>query len=80
MGRSNKGADALDEEVARGSRMATKRPITKGKGVAPPFWTPELTNMGKMVQEYKNRRRRDALVRWWRKVLGDKALGGGRRM
>ncbi|KAH8606311.1 hypothetical protein ERJ75_001535000 [Trypanosoma vivax] len=75
MGRSNKGADALNEEVARGSRMATKRTITKGKGVAPPFWTPELTNMGKMVQEYKNRRRRDALVRWWRKVLGDKALG-----
>ncbi|KAH8604555.1 hypothetical protein ERJ75_001708200 [Trypanosoma vivax] len=75
MGGSAKGADALNEEVARGSRMATKRTITKGKGVAPPFWTPELTNMYKMVQECKNRRRRDALVRWWRKVLGDKALG-----
>ncbi|KAH8616855.1 hypothetical protein ERJ75_000436800 [Trypanosoma vivax] len=34
---SAKGVDALNEAVARGSRMATKRTIPKGKGVGPPF-------------------------------------------
>ncbi|KAH8606394.1 hypothetical protein ERJ75_001518400 [Trypanosoma vivax] len=69
------GADAQNEAVARGSRMATKRKITKGKGVAPLFWTPEMTKLDKMVQECKNRRRRDALIHWRRKVLADTALG-----
>ncbi|CCD18905.1 retrotransposon hot spot protein (RHS) [Trypanosoma vivax Y486] len=51
MKRSAKGADALNEAVARGIRMATKRKIPKGKGVAPPLWTPELTKLDKMVHE-----------------------------
>ncbi|CCD18516.1 hypothetical protein, conserved in T. vivax [Trypanosoma vivax Y486] len=72
---SVKGADVLNEEVPRCIRMATKRTIPKGKGVAPPFWTPELTKLDKMVQECKNERKRDALIRWRRKVLADTALG-----
>ncbi|KAH8616854.1 hypothetical protein ERJ75_000436900 [Trypanosoma vivax] len=72
---SAKGVDALNEAVARGSRMATKRTIPKGKGVGPPFWTPELTKLDKMVQECKNERKRDALIRWRRKVLTDTASG-----
>ncbi|KAG8340485.1 reverse transcriptase (RNA-dependent DNA polymerase) [Trypanosoma vivax] len=75
MKRSAKGAEALNEAVARGIRMAAKRTIHKGNGVAPPFWVPELTKLDKMVQECKNERKRDALIRWRRKVLGDKALG-----
>ncbi|KAH8620215.1 hypothetical protein ERJ75_000087900 [Trypanosoma vivax] len=75
MKRSAKGADALNEAVTRGIRMATKRTIPKGKGVAPPFWTPELTKLGKMVQECKNERKRDVLIRWRRKVLAGTALG-----
>ncbi|KAH8619922.1 hypothetical protein ERJ75_000115500 [Trypanosoma vivax] len=63
MERCAKGADAMNEAVTRGIRMATKRTIPKGKGVAPPFWTPELTKLDKMVQERKNERKRDALVR-----------------
>ncbi|KAH8609433.1 putative Endonuclease reverse transcriptase [Trypanosoma vivax] len=51
MKRSAKGADAMNEAVTRGNRMAAKRTIPKGKGVAPPFWTPELTKLDKMVQE-----------------------------
>ncbi|CCD21099.1 hypothetical protein, conserved in T.vivax [Trypanosoma vivax Y486] len=72
---SAKGADALNEAVARGIRVAAKRTISKAKGVAPPFWTPELTKLGKMVQECKNERKWDALIRWRRKVLADTALG-----
>ncbi|CCD20778.1 reverse transcriptase (RNA-dependent DNA polymerase), partial [Trypanosoma vivax Y486] len=75
MKRSAKGADAMNEAVTRGIRMAAKRTIPKGKGVAPPFWTPELTKLDKMVQECKNERKRDALIRWRRKVLTDTALG-----
>ncbi|CCD20357.1 retrotransposon hot spot protein (RHS, pseudogene), putative, (fragment), partial [Trypanosoma vivax Y486] len=75
MKRSAKGADAMNEAVTRGIRMAAKRTIPKGKGVAPPFWTPELTKLDKMVQECKNERKRDALIRWRRKVLADTALG-----
>ncbi|CCD16992.1 unnamed protein product [Trypanosoma congolense IL3000] len=75
MKRSAKGADALNEAVTRGIRMAAKRTIPKGKGVAPPFWTPELTKLDKMVQECKNERKRDALIRWRRKVLVDTAMG-----
>ncbi|KAH8616924.1 hypothetical protein ERJ75_000432100 [Trypanosoma vivax] len=55
--------------------MAAKRAIPKGNGAAPPFWTPELTELNKMVQECKNERKRDALIRWRRKVLADTALG-----
>ncbi|KAH8610637.1 putative Reverse transcriptase (RNA dependent DNA polymerase) [Trypanosoma vivax] len=75
MKRSAKGADAMNEAVTRGIRMAAKRTIPKGKGVAPPFWTQELTKLDKMVQECKNERKRDALIRWRRKVLTDTALG-----
>ncbi|KAH8616284.1 putative Reverse transcriptase (RNA dependent DNA polymerase) [Trypanosoma vivax] len=75
MKRSAKGADAMNEAVTRGIRMAAKRTIPKGKGVAPPFWTPELTRLDKMVQECKNERKRDAPIRWRRKVLADTALG-----
>ncbi|KAH8606405.1 putative Endonuclease reverse transcriptase [Trypanosoma vivax] len=75
MKRSAKGVDAMNEAVTRGIRMAAKRTIPKGKGVAPPFWTPELTKLDKMVQECKNERKRDALIRWRRKVLTDTALG-----
>ncbi|KAH8618777.1 hypothetical protein ERJ75_000253700 [Trypanosoma vivax] len=55
--------------------MAAKTTIPKGKGVVPPFWAPELTKLDKMVQGCKNERRRDALIRWRRKVLADTALG-----
>ncbi|KAG8343433.1 reverse transcriptase (RNA-dependent DNA polymerase) [Trypanosoma vivax] len=75
MKRSAKAADAMNEAVTRGIRMAAKRTIPKGKGVAPPFWTPELTKLDKMVQGCKNERKRDTLIRWWRKVLADTALG-----
>ncbi|CCD20286.1 putative Endonuclease reverse transcriptase [Trypanosoma vivax] len=74
MKRSAKGADAMNEAVTRCIRMADKRTIPKGKGVAPPFWTTELTKLDKMVQECKNERKRDALIRWRRKVLADTAL------
>ncbi|KAH8604589.1 hypothetical protein ERJ75_001702600 [Trypanosoma vivax] len=72
---SNKAADAMNEAVARGIRMAAKRTNHKGKGVAPPFWAPELTKLDKMVQECKKQRKRDALIRWRTKVLADTALG-----
>ncbi|KAH8619792.1 hypothetical protein ERJ75_000129400 [Trypanosoma vivax] len=75
MKRCAKGADALNEAVARGIRMAAKRAVPKGKGVAPPFWTPELTKLNKMAQECENARNRDVLIRWRRKVLADTALG-----
>ncbi|KAH8605583.1 hypothetical protein ERJ75_001605300 [Trypanosoma vivax] len=75
MKRSAKGADAMNEAVTRGIRMAAKRTAPKGKGVAPPFRTPELTKLDKMVQECKNERKRDALIRWRRKVLAGTALG-----
>ncbi|CCD19404.1 putative Endonuclease reverse transcriptase [Trypanosoma vivax] len=75
MKRSAKGAYPMNEAVTRGIRMGAKRIIPKGKGVPPPFWTPELTNIGKMVQECMNERKRDALIRWRRKVLADTALG-----
>ncbi|KAH8616335.1 putative Reverse transcriptase (RNA dependent DNA polymerase) [Trypanosoma vivax] len=55
--------------------MAARRTFPKGKGVAPLFWTPGLTKLNKMVQERKNGRKRDALIRWRRKVLADTALG-----
>ncbi|KAH8612757.1 putative Reverse transcriptase (RNA dependent DNA polymerase) [Trypanosoma vivax] len=75
MKRSAKGADAMNAAVARGIRMATKRTIPKGKGVAPSFWTPELTTPDRRVQDCKNERKRDAQIRWRRKVLADTALG-----
>ncbi|KAG8341384.1 hypothetical protein TRVL_07787 [Trypanosoma vivax] len=75
MKRSAEGADAMNDAVTRGIRMATKRAIPKGKGVAPPFWLPELTKLDKMAQERKNERKRDAPIRCWRKVLADTALG-----
>ncbi|KAH8615954.1 hypothetical protein ERJ75_000530200 [Trypanosoma vivax] len=68
---SAKGADAMNEAVTRGIRVSAKRTVLKGKGVAPPFWTPELTKLDRMVQELKNERKRDALIRWRRKVLAD---------
>ncbi|KAH8607140.1 hypothetical protein ERJ75_001473000 [Trypanosoma vivax] len=54
MKRSVKGADALNEALTRGIRMAAKRTIPKSKVVAPLFWTPELTKLDKMVQECRN--------------------------
>ncbi|KAH8613227.1 hypothetical protein ERJ75_000810100 [Trypanosoma vivax] len=72
---STKGAEPMNREGTRGIRMAEKRTIPKGKGVAPPFWTPELTKLDKMVQECKNERKRDAPIRWRREVLADTALG-----
>ncbi|CCD11912.1 unnamed protein product [Trypanosoma congolense IL3000] len=75
MKRSAKGADALNEAVTRGIRMAAKRTVQRGKGVAPPFWTPELTKLDKMVQECRNERKRDALIRWRTEVLVDTAMG-----
>ncbi|KAH8610581.1 hypothetical protein ERJ75_001087200 [Trypanosoma vivax] len=79
MVRSAKAADAPSDAVTRGIRMAAKRTFPKGKGVAPPFWTPELTKLGKMVQECKNERKRGAPIRWRRKVLADPRRVGGRR-
>ncbi|KAH8609696.1 hypothetical protein ERJ75_001175600 [Trypanosoma vivax] len=55
--------------------MAAKRAIPKGKGVAPAFWTPELAKLNDMVRGCKNERKRDALIRWRRKVTADTALG-----
>ncbi|KAH8603223.1 hypothetical protein ERJ75_001842400 [Trypanosoma vivax] len=75
MARSAKGADALNDAVTRGIRMAARRTFPKGKGVPPPFWTPELTKLDVAVQECKNERKRDALIRWRRKVLADTAPG-----
>ncbi|KAH8607747.1 hypothetical protein ERJ75_001381900 [Trypanosoma vivax] len=75
MERPVKGADALNEVVARGIRVAEKRTIPKGKGVAPPFWTPELTKLDKMVQECKGERKRDAPIRWRRRVFAGTVLG-----
>ncbi|KAH8605806.1 putative Reverse transcriptase (RNA dependent DNA polymerase) [Trypanosoma vivax] len=74
MKRSAKGADAMNEAATRGIRMATKRTIYKVNGVEPPFWTPELAKLDKMVQECRNERKRDGLVRWRRKVRADTAL------
>ncbi|CCD17957.1 hypothetical protein, conserved in T. vivax, (fragment), partial [Trypanosoma vivax Y486] len=72
---SAKGADAMNEAVTRGIRMAFKRTIPKGNGVVPPLWTPELTKLDKMVQESSNGRKMNALIRWRRKVRADTALG-----
>ncbi|KAG8344611.1 hypothetical protein TRVL_04560 [Trypanosoma vivax] len=55
--------------------MTEKRTVPKSKDVAPPFWTPELTKLDKMVQECKNERKRGVPIRWRRKVLADTALG-----
>ncbi|KAH8611471.1 hypothetical protein ERJ75_001011200 [Trypanosoma vivax] len=77
---SPKSADAMNEAVTRGIRTAAKRTVPKGKGVAPPFWTPELTKLDKMVQECKNERKRDALIRWRRRCLLTRRLVGGGRM
>ncbi|KAH8608563.1 hypothetical protein ERJ75_001296300 [Trypanosoma vivax] len=71
MKRPAKAADAPSDAVTRGIRMAAKRTFPKGKGMAPPFWTPELTKLDVAVQECKNERKRDALIRWRRKVLAD---------
>ncbi|KAH8603222.1 hypothetical protein ERJ75_001692300 [Trypanosoma vivax] len=80
MRRSAKGADAPNDAVTRGIRMAAKRTFPKGKGMAPPFWTSELTKLDVAVQERKNERKRDALIRWRRKVLADTRWVGGRRV
>ncbi|CCD21155.1 hypothetical protein, conserved, partial [Trypanosoma vivax Y486] len=73
MKRSGKGTDALNEAVTRGIRMAAKRTIPRVR-VWRRLWTPELTKLDKMVQACKNERKRDVLIRWWRKVLADTAL------
>ncbi|CCD12736.1 unnamed protein product [Trypanosoma congolense IL3000] len=72
--RSVKGVGALDEAVTRGIRQASKRKRRKGKGVVPPFWILELTKLDVMVQQCRNERKRDALIRWRRKVLADTAI------
>ncbi|CCD18077.1 hypothetical protein, conserved in T. vivax [Trypanosoma vivax Y486] len=75
MKRSATGVGALNEAVARGTRMAAKRTFPKGNGVVPPFWPPKLTKLNKMTQECRNERKRDVLIRWRRKVLAGTALG-----
>ncbi|KAH8617122.1 putative Reverse transcriptase (RNA dependent DNA polymerase) [Trypanosoma vivax] len=75
MKRCAKGADAMDEQVTRGSTQVAQRTVPVGKGVAPPFWTPELTKLDNTVQECKNEWKRDARIRWRSKVLADTALG-----
>ncbi|CCD18663.1 putative Reverse transcriptase (RNA dependent DNA polymerase) [Trypanosoma vivax] len=75
MKRLDKGADPMNEAATRGIGMAAKRTIPKGKGMVPPFWTPELTKLDEMVQECKNEQKRDALIRWRRKVLANTTLG-----
>ncbi|KAH8611346.1 putative Endonuclease reverse transcriptase [Trypanosoma vivax] len=80
MKRSAKGADAMNEAVTVGIRTAAKRTVPKGKGVAPPFWTPELTKLDKMVQECKNERKRGVPIRWRRRCLLTRRLVGGGRM
>ncbi|KAH8615877.1 hypothetical protein ERJ75_000540100 [Trypanosoma vivax] len=75
MKRCAKGADAMDEQVTRGSTQVAQRTVPVGEGVAPPFWTPELTKLDNTVQECKNERKRDARIRWRSKVLADTALG-----
>ncbi|KAH8616895.1 hypothetical protein ERJ75_000433600 [Trypanosoma vivax] len=72
MKRSATGVGALNEAVARGTRMAAKRTFPKGNGVVPPFWPPKLCEM---AQECRNKRKRDVLIRWRRKVLSGTALG-----
>ncbi|KAG8340598.1 hypothetical protein TRVL_08576 [Trypanosoma vivax] len=75
MKRLAESTGATNEAVERGIPMTAERTFPKGKGVAPPFWTPELTKLYEAGQECKNERKRDALIRWRRKVLADKALG-----
>ncbi|KAH8611359.1 putative Reverse transcriptase (RNA dependent DNA polymerase) [Trypanosoma vivax] len=75
MKRSAKGADAMNEAVTRAIRMAARRTVPKGKGVALPFWTPEPAKLNVPVQECKNERKMNAPIRWRRKVLADTALG-----
>ncbi|KAH8616478.1 hypothetical protein ERJ75_000476000 [Trypanosoma vivax] len=48
---SAKAADAMNDAVTRGIRMGAKGTIHKGKGVAPPFWTPGQAKLDKEVQE-----------------------------
>ncbi|SCU72740.1 uncharacterized protein TEOVI_000431800 [Trypanosoma equiperdum] len=74
MKRSAKGADALNNAATRGIQKAKKRTIPKGNYVGPPFSTLELMNLDKMVRECKDKRKRDALIRWRRKVLANTAL------
>ncbi|KAH8607844.1 hypothetical protein ERJ75_001345200 [Trypanosoma vivax] len=57
MVRSAKGAGAINEAVARGIQITAKRTIPKGKSVARPLWTPELTGPNEMVQRYDERKR-----------------------
>ncbi|CCD17364.1 unnamed protein product [Trypanosoma congolense IL3000] len=75
MKRSAKCVCALSEAIATGVRMAAKRTIPKGKGVALLFWKDEVTKLDKMAQECRNERKRDARIRWRRKVLVDTAMG-----
>ncbi|CCD15040.1 unnamed protein product [Trypanosoma congolense IL3000] len=73
MKRSVKGVDKLNEAVKKGVRQTAKKAIHKGNGVVTPFWTPELTKPDVMVQQCRNERKRDARIRWRRKVLADTA-------
>ncbi|KAH8616862.1 hypothetical protein ERJ75_000434900 [Trypanosoma vivax] len=74
MKRSCTVADAMNEAVTRGFRMTARKTILKVEGVAPPFWTTELTKLDATVQERKHERKRDALTRWRKKVLADAVL------
>ncbi|CCD15606.1 unnamed protein product [Trypanosoma congolense IL3000] len=74
MKRSVKDEDALNEGVKKGVRQAAEKAIHKGNGVVPPFWTPELTKLDVMVQQCRNEQKRDARIRWRRKVLEDTAI------
>ncbi|CCD16169.1 unnamed protein product [Trypanosoma congolense IL3000] len=74
MKRSVKGVDKLNEAVKKGVRQAAEKAIHKGNGVAPPFWTPDLTKLKVMVQQCRNERKRDARILWRSKVPVDTAI------
>ncbi|KAH8612258.1 hypothetical protein ERJ75_000908200 [Trypanosoma vivax] len=83
MVRSAKAADAPSDAVTRGIRMATKRTIPKGKGMALPFLdagADEARRGGSGARERAEAGCADSLIRWRRKVLADTRRVGGRRM
>ncbi|KAG8344882.1 hypothetical protein TRVL_04294 [Trypanosoma vivax] len=75
MKRSAESANAANEAVMKGRRMVTKRTIPKEEDAVPPPRTPEVEQLEKMVCECENEQKRDALIRWRRKVLADTAMG-----
>ncbi|CCD12058.1 unnamed protein product [Trypanosoma congolense IL3000] len=68
MKESATGAEKVNEAVKKGVGQAAKKAIHKGNARALLFWTPELTKLEIMVQQCRNERKRDALIRWRRNV------------